>query len=69
MRPDVYKWLPVNSFSDINVKETDLLDDAWGFRYSFPEVFDLLTLAEPVPADSLIEGLLSRIETGKERSG
>jgi hypothetical protein len=69
MRPDVYKWLPVTSFSDIDVKETDLLDDAWGFKHLYPEVFAALSLAEPVPADSLIEGLLTRIEAGKERSG
>jgi hypothetical protein len=67
MRPDVYKWVPVISFNDINVKDTDLLDDAWGFRYLFSEVFAAIDLARPVPSDSLIEGLLSKIETGNER--
>lgn len=69
MIPYVGKWIPVISFNDINVKETDLIDDAWGFKYLYPEVFAALDLARPVPSDSLIEGLLSRIETGKERSG
>ena len=69
MIPYFGKWIPVISFNDIDVKETDLLDDAWGFKYSFPEVFAAFDLARPVPSDSLIEGLLSRIETGTERSG
>ncbi|MFO7574146.1 MAG: hypothetical protein R6W67_03205 [Bacteroidales bacterium] len=69
MIPDVDKWIPVISFNDIDVKGTDLLDDAWGFKHAFPEVFAAFDLARPVPSDSLIDGLLSRIETGNERSG
>jgi hypothetical protein len=69
MEPYLYEWIPVASLNDINVKETDLLEDAWGLKYSFPEVFRALSLVQPVASDSLVDGLLSRIETGDQLPG
>ncbi len=66
MRPDVYKWMPVTSFNDIDVKELDLLDDAWGISSEFADLFVALSIVEPEPSESLVEGLISRIEAGKE---
>ncbi|MBE0676101.1 MAG: hypothetical protein IH591_15705 [Bacteroidales bacterium] len=66
MKPEVDKWQPFVSFSDVDVKEIDLYDDAWGFSQILASMMDTLPLIEVSPSDSLIEELLCKIElTGK----
>lgn len=63
MMSGVDKWRPIASISEINVRGTDLLDDAWGISRSFPDVISFLSMAQPEAPVHLIENLLSRIES------
>jgi hypothetical protein len=59
----VYDGLaPFISYSELNVNEIDIFDDAWGFAQEFPDIMNLLGLIEPSPPVSLVAGLLERIE-------
>ena len=52
------------SYHDINVKELDLIEDAWGFNYEYGDVIDLLGTVNPVPGKDLTdltEKLISKI--------
>jgi hypothetical protein len=62
MKPVIDALTPFISYSDVDVREVDLYDDAWGFIAQFPDVMRALSLAEPSPSMSLIVGLLEKIE-------
>jgi hypothetical protein len=52
---------PFISYHEINVSETDLLDDAWGFDPGFSDVIRFLGEYKPEPDDQLITSLFERI--------
>ena len=53
---------PFISFRDIEVEETDLYSDAWGFNSEFGDVIQLLEMAEIVPGKKLINNLKEEIK-------
>lgn len=62
MKPVIDALTPFISYGDVDVREVDLYDDAWGFMTQFPDVMRVLALAEPTPRMALIAGLLEKIE-------
>ena len=49
---------PFISYHEINVSETDLLDDAWGLNTGFCDVIQLLDEFEPEPGSELVGSLI-----------
>lgn len=54
----------VLKFSEISVDTIDLIDDAWGFRHQFPDVYSLLNRGDLRPSESLLSRLFSMVDTG-----
>lgn len=52
---------PFVSFCDINVDETDLYEDAWGYNSQFIDVIELLGQINVVPGDRLTKDLIEMI--------
>lgn len=51
------------SFSEINTRETDIVDDVWDFPALFPDVFEILDRTEPATPDFLTEKLLKKVKS------
>ena len=49
------------SYHDINVKDIDLIEDAWGLNAQFCDVIDLLGSVKAVPEKDLTEKLIDKI--------
>jgi hypothetical protein len=49
---------PFISYHEIDTKETDLLEDAWGLNSGFGDVIQLLGDYEPIPEEDLISSLI-----------
>ena len=49
------------SYHDINVKNADLIEDAWGLNARFCDVIDLLRSVSAVPDRDLTEKLIDKI--------
>jgi len=49
------------SYHDIKVKDTDLIEDAWGLNSQFSDVIDLLRYIIPIPEKDLTEKLIDKI--------
>jgi len=49
------------SYHDIKVKDTDLIDDAYGLNAQFSDVIDLLRYVKAVPEIELTEKLIDKI--------
>lgn len=49
------------TLSDINTKAIDLLADAFGYEYAWPDIIDLLNIYEMEPDEQLVKSLLSKI--------
>ena len=49
------------SYHDIKVKDTDLIEDAWGLNSQFSDVIDLLRCVKAVPERALTEKLIDKI--------
>ena len=49
---------PFISYHEINVSETDLLDDAWGLNTDYSDVIQLLDEYRPEPGSELISSLI-----------
>jgi len=49
------------SYHDINVKDADLIEDAWGLNARFCDVIDLLHYVKAVPERDLTEKLIDKI--------
>lgn len=56
---------PYVRYNEINVDQTDLLDDAWGFSAQFGDVFALLNCLKPEPEPGIAERLIEIIK-GKQ---
>jgi hypothetical protein len=52
---------PFISYRDIDVRETDLVEDAWGIDSCFSDVIRFLHRYKPVPEERLISSLIERI--------
>jgi hypothetical protein len=49
------------SYREINVKNLDLIEDAWGLNTQFVDVMALLRKAEAGPVEGLTEKLIDKI--------
>jgi len=56
---------PFLSYSEIDVEEIDIYDDAWGFYPEFHDVIDALRLVKPVPGKKLTNRLIKRVREKK----
>jgi hypothetical protein len=59
--PMVSTSTPFITFREINVEETDLYDDAWGFSSEFQDVMCQLGEVDTSGADKLAEQLIVSI--------
>jgi hypothetical protein len=51
-------FTPFISYHEIDVSETDLLDDAWGINTGYSDVIQLLDEYKPEPGSELISSLI-----------
>jgi hypothetical protein len=49
---------PFLSYHEIDIKETDLLEDAWGLNSGFSDVIQLLEEYKMTPEEHLISSLI-----------
>jgi len=49
------------SYHEINIKEIDLIEDAWGLNVSFRDVIELLGHFEITPEKGLTDKLIDKI--------
>jgi len=49
------------SYHDINVKDVDLIEDAWGLNTRFCDVIDLLSHFKTAPEKGLTDKLIDKI--------
>jgi hypothetical protein len=54
-------FTPVNSYHEINVEETDLFEDAWGFNADYCDVISFLGKIDPDPGDRLTNRVIEMI--------
>jgi hypothetical protein len=59
--PMVLTSTPYISYQEINVENTDLLDDAWGFSSEFSDVINFLGKVETDPGEQLTARLIWKI--------
>jgi hypothetical protein len=52
---------PFISYHEINVSETDLLEDAWGLNSGYSDVIEFLGEYKPEPGTELIRRLIEHI--------
>jgi hypothetical protein len=52
---------PFISYHEINVKETDLLEDAWGINSGYSDVIQFLGEYKPEPGMQMISRLIELI--------
>jgi hypothetical protein len=52
---------PFITYLEINVEETDLFDDAWGFSSEFQDVISQLGEVDTSPGDRMAENLIGMI--------
>jgi hypothetical protein len=52
---------PLISYHDINVKETDLFEDAWGLNSGYCDVIQFLGEYKPEPGKQLVNNLIELI--------
>ena len=50
---------PILSHDEIRVDDTDIFDDAWGFKSEFGDVLSFLGELDYAPADSMSEKLIN----------
>ena len=61
IKPMVITSTPFISYPEINVKETDLLEDAWGFYSDYGDVIQFLGEYKPEPGNKLISSLIELV--------
>jgi hypothetical protein len=61
MRPMGLTSTPFIKYHELNLTETDLIGDAWGFSSVYGDVFFLLGEIKPEPGDELISQLIEHI--------
>ena len=60
MKPMGLNSTPFISYQDINLKEVDLFEDAFGLNTEFCDVIDLLGQVKAVPEHRLTEKLIEK---------
>jgi hypothetical protein len=63
--PMVSTSTPFITYREINVEETDLYEDAWGFNSEFQDVISQLGEFDSSPADRIAGQLISMINDQK----
>jgi hypothetical protein len=53
---------PFITYREINVEETDLYDDAWGFSIEFQDVISQLVEVDTSPCDRMAGQLISQLD-------
>ena len=53
------------SYHEINVKETDLLEDAWGLYFGYSDMIRFLGEYKPEPGSKLISRLIELVREQK----
>ena len=61
MKPMGLNSTPFISYHDINLKDVDLFEDAFGLNTEFCDVIDLLLQIKAVPERRLTEKLIEKI--------
>jgi len=61
MKPMGLTSTPFLSYHDINVKDADLIEDAWGFNSEFCDVIEILRQIKAVPGKRLTRRLIEKI--------
>jgi hypothetical protein len=61
MKPMGLNSTPFVSYRDINVKDADLIEDAWGFNSEFCDVIELIRQLKAVPGKRLTRRLIEKI--------
>ena len=56
---------PFISYHEINVHNTDLLEDAWGLNCGFSDVIKFLGEYKSEPGDKLISALIEAVRDAK----
>jgi hypothetical protein len=69
MKPVIDALTPFITYADVDVREIDLYDDAWGLLTQFPDVIGALAMVEPSPRMGLVIGLLEKIEESERGGG
>jgi hypothetical protein len=49
---------PFITYHEIDIKEIDLIEDAWGFNSGYSDVIAFLGEYKPAPGDQLIKSLM-----------
>jgi hypothetical protein len=52
---------PFISYHDINVDETDLYEDAWGFAPQYCDVIEILNQLKPAPGKRLMKRVIASV--------
>lgn len=65
VKPMVLTSTPYLSYHEINVKETDLLEDAWGLNSDFSDVIQFIGEYNPEPGNQLIYSLIELVRESK----
>ena len=55
---------PFITYQEINVDDTDVFEDAWGFKSEFSDVYGYLGKTDTGPDDGLIDRLMENIKKG-----
>ncbi len=58
---------PFVKYHEIEIEETDIYDDAWGFNSEFNDILSFLGPIDESPADRMADHLVFMI-TGNDRS-
>jgi hypothetical protein len=61
MKPMGLTSTPLISYCDINVEETDLFEDAWGFNADYCDVINVLGKINTDPGKGLTDRLIEMI--------
>jgi hypothetical protein len=56
---------PFISYHEINIKETDLFEDAWGLNSDYSDVIQFLGEYKPEPGNQLINALIELVSNNK----
>jgi hypothetical protein len=65
IKPMGLTFTPFISYHEINVRENDLLDDAWGLKSEFGDVIQLLDEYKPDPGSEMVSSLIELFKEPK----
>lgn len=61
MKPMDLISTPLITFSEIEVENIDLIEDAWGLNSEFYDVIDMLHMVKAVPGRCLTRNLMKKL--------